>query len=593
MLADEQVEVGVERHPVALERRVPHLGHRAVERDLAANVGRHVGEVEDLLVGVPDRPLGERESGRELLDTRALFDEVVDRVRLRVDSGHFAVPFRDGGCRRDANTTPMRVRGTLRAMRSRPDTVVFIPAWNEEENLPACSHELAAVLPDADVLVIDDGSTDATADGRARRPARSSSRSGRTAACGPGSPPAIARPPSAATRSAAGSTPTASIRRPSSRGCSSSSAPTPATSRSARASRPARATTTTATCRRRAAASGSACCRRRCTSGSGRPFHDPTSGMAAVNAKAMPVMARPYVSGAPEVEALLRLKAEGLRVEEVAVHMRERASGESKLQGKKARQARADGRRDAALLPLAAPPPARERPDAAGDRRPRLLGRRPGRAPPDLRGTARAGGRASARPTTSSCSRLGARAGDAVRGGADGGRLERRGAGARGRPGRADDGRERGERRSNDIARVGAREVVVVTSRWHARARQGGVPTGCCVASARPRRGGASRPSRRNARARSLRELAAVGACCPRKLWHARRFRARPTGWSPGSGLSLSRSTVPTPPRRGSAASSRAAGRRRGRRGRRGSRPGSRAPSPPACRRRCRGRTGP
>ena len=58
--------------------------------------------------------------------------------------------------------------------------------------------------------------------------------------------------------------------------------------------------------------------------------------MAAVNAKAMPVMARPYVSGAPEVEALLRLQAEGLRVEEVAVHMRERASGESKLQGKKA-----------------------------------------------------------------------------------------------------------------------------------------------------------------------------------------------------------------------------------------------------------------
>jgi glycosyltransferase involved in cell wall biosynthesis len=68
----------------------------------------------------------------------------------------------------------------------------------------------------------------------------------------------------------------------------------------------------------------------------GRPFHDPTSGMAAVNRTAMPVMAQPYVSGAPEVEALLRLKAAGLRVEEVAVHMREREHGESKLQGKKA-----------------------------------------------------------------------------------------------------------------------------------------------------------------------------------------------------------------------------------------------------------------
>ena len=89
----------------------------------------------------------------------------------------------------------------------------------------------------------------------------------------------------------------------------------------------------------------------------GRPFHDPTSGMAAVNRKAMPVMARPYVSGAPEVEALLRLKEAGLRVEEVAVHMRERAHGESKLQGREGGQARAHRGRDAALLPLAATPP--------------------------------------------------------------------------------------------------------------------------------------------------------------------------------------------------------------------------------------------
>ena len=49
-------------------------------------------------------------------------------------------------------------------MSSRPDTVVFIPAWNEEENLPGVLAELATVLPDADVLVIDDGSTDATAE---------------------------------------------------------------------------------------------------------------------------------------------------------------------------------------------------------------------------------------------------------------------------------------------------------------------------------------------------------------------------------------------------------------------------------------------
>jgi glycosyltransferase involved in cell wall biosynthesis len=67
-----------------------------------------------------------------------------------------------------------------------------------------------------------------------------------------------------------------------------------------------------------------------------RPFHDATSGMYAVNARAMPILARPYTSGAPEVEAVLRLHEEGLRVDEIPVEMRERASGESKLQGKKA-----------------------------------------------------------------------------------------------------------------------------------------------------------------------------------------------------------------------------------------------------------------
>jgi len=42
------------------------------------------------------------------------------------------------------------------------DTVVFIPAWNEEASLPAVLGELRDVLPRVDVLVIDDGSTDRT-----------------------------------------------------------------------------------------------------------------------------------------------------------------------------------------------------------------------------------------------------------------------------------------------------------------------------------------------------------------------------------------------------------------------------------------------
>src|SRR3954470_19126785 len=43
------------------------------------------------------------------------------------------------------------------------DTIVFIPAWNEEQNLPDVLDELHAELPDAHVLVVDDGSTDGTA----------------------------------------------------------------------------------------------------------------------------------------------------------------------------------------------------------------------------------------------------------------------------------------------------------------------------------------------------------------------------------------------------------------------------------------------
>ena len=68
----------------------------------------------------------------------------------------------------------------------------------------------------------------------------------------------------------------------------------------------------------------------------GQPFHDATSGMYAVNTKAMPLLAKPYDSGAPEVESLLRLREAGLHVVEVPVHMRERASGESKLRGRRA-----------------------------------------------------------------------------------------------------------------------------------------------------------------------------------------------------------------------------------------------------------------
>ncbi len=42
-------------------------------------------------------------------------------------------------------------------------TLVFIPAWNEEESIEAVIGDARRHFPEADVLVVDDGSTDATA----------------------------------------------------------------------------------------------------------------------------------------------------------------------------------------------------------------------------------------------------------------------------------------------------------------------------------------------------------------------------------------------------------------------------------------------
>src|SRR5438093_1293578 len=57
---------------------------------------------------------------------------------------------------------------------------------------------------------------------------------------------------------------------------------------------------------------GTALLRRTLTVRLGRPFADATSGMYAVNAKAFPLLAQPYTTGAPEVQGLLRLADAGL-----------------------------------------------------------------------------------------------------------------------------------------------------------------------------------------------------------------------------------------------------------------------------------------
>lgn len=60
-------------------------------------------------------------------------------------------------------------RNTLPHVPGPERVLIVIPAWNEEEVLPQVLDEVAACLPDDDVLVVNDGSTDRTS-AVARRP---------------------------------------------------------------------------------------------------------------------------------------------------------------------------------------------------------------------------------------------------------------------------------------------------------------------------------------------------------------------------------------------------------------------------------------
>jgi glycosyltransferase involved in cell wall biosynthesis len=215
------------------------------------------------------------------------------------------------------------------------DVLVFIPAWNEEENLPAVLDGLRAALPDADVLVVDDGSTDRTAEVAREHGAIVHSLGankglrvgiaagyrwalehgyaycGRVDADGQHPPRELARlldlvrgdecDVAVGSRFVSGDGYEAYRYKPSG---------------------PRRF--------------GTALLRRAMKLVLRRPFGDATSGLYAVNAKALPLLAETFTSRAPEVEALIRVADAGLRLEEVPVTMEDRASGESKLRGSKA-----------------------------------------------------------------------------------------------------------------------------------------------------------------------------------------------------------------------------------------------------------------
>jgi glycosyltransferase involved in cell wall biosynthesis len=217
------------------------------------------------------------------------------------------------------------------------DTLVFIPAWNEEQNLPGVLHELRKEIPDADILVVDDGCVDRTADVAREHGAEVLSfgeNRGLRAAIAAGYGYAAEHGYAFCGRvDADGQHPVAELRRLL-EVVRSGSADVAVGSRFATPGGNgfSRDRYESSAARRL----GTGLLRRSIEVVLDRPFHDATSGMYAVNARAMPILARPYTSGAPEVEAVLRLHEEGLRVDEIPVEMRERASGESKLQGKKA-----------------------------------------------------------------------------------------------------------------------------------------------------------------------------------------------------------------------------------------------------------------
>ena len=189
-------------------------------------------------------------------------------------------------------------------------TLVFVPAWNEEQNLPAVLGELHRELPDADVLVVDDGSTDRTADlarGHGAQVVSFGENRGLRAGIAAGYEYAAEHGYDYCGRvDADGQHPPSELRRLLAKveagECDVAVGSRFASGEGFEAERyeptPVRRF-------------GTGLLRRSMTLALGRPFHDATSGMYAANAKALPVLARPYTSGAPEVEAILRLDVRG------------------------------------------------------------------------------------------------------------------------------------------------------------------------------------------------------------------------------------------------------------------------------------------
>jgi glycosyltransferase involved in cell wall biosynthesis len=214
-------------------------------------------------------------------------------------------------------------------------TVVFIPAWNEERSLPDVLHEAHRSLPDADLLVIDDGSTDRTAVVAREAGAEVVSfeeNRGLREGIAEGYRQALVRGYDYCGRlDADGQHPADELARmlalvwADECDVAVGSRFLPGSGKDGERYKPPPERVF-----------GTSLLRLLMRLRLGQPISDGTSGLYAVNRNALALLADPYVCEAPEVEALVRITDAKLRLIEVPVHMRQREHGESSFRGRRA-----------------------------------------------------------------------------------------------------------------------------------------------------------------------------------------------------------------------------------------------------------------
>ena len=210
-------------------------------------------------------------------------------------------------------------------------TLVFIPAWNEEASIAEVIGDVREHVPEADVLVVDDGSTDGTA-ARAREAgvlvASLPFNQGLGAALQTGYLYALREGYSCCAHlDADGQHPASEVRRLLDE-VVADRADLVIGSRYHEGRGPAEGDDYQATISRRI---GIGLFRFFLTLATRQRFTDTTSGMRAANRRVMSLFSENYSPDFAEIESLQLAVRQGLRVEEVPVRMLERAGGSSFL----------------------------------------------------------------------------------------------------------------------------------------------------------------------------------------------------------------------------------------------------------------------